>query len=238
MSYTRGISRNIPNIITLLNLGCGSLAIYYIFQQDWMMVCLLVGISALADFADGLVARWLNVASPIGKELDSLADMVSFGLLPGLVIFQLLLNATGKDILSALPALLITLFAALRLARFNTMENTSGDFIGLSTPACTALVIGLVLIKEENSPAVLADLFSEPLALYLLSALCAMLMVSNISMFSLKFKNMSWKNNELRFIFIIGFFGLLIINKWAALFTTFSVYIIVSAIQNWFFKKQ
>ena len=82
--------KHLPNILTLLNLTCGSLAIFFIFESDWIMVCILIGIGGLADFLDGLIARELGVSSPIRKELDSLADMISFGLVPGVIIFQFL----------------------------------------------------------------------------------------------------------------------------------------------------
>ena len=251
MSENRGMVRHIPNILTLLNLACGSLAIYFIGFHEWMMVSLLIGIGGLADFLDGLVARALKVSSPIGAQLDSLADMISFGVAPGLILFELLMLTQGgaqyrsaeyqsDHLLLALPALLFPICAALRLARFNTEDDSSGDFKGLSTPAATATVIGYVLVAVVNYFGVsyppLYDPFPNQNAVYIFCLVLPLLMVSNIGMFSLKFKGMKWKENEIRWIFIGLFILLLILSPIDAIIITMMLYILTNTILH-FYRK-
>ncbi|MBT8219491.1 MAG: CDP-alcohol phosphatidyltransferase family protein [Bacteroidia bacterium] len=225
------MKRQIPNIITLINLFCGTLAIYYIFENHWLMVCLLVAIAGIADFGDGFIARAIGVSSPIGKDLDSLADMVSFGVVPGLIVFQLLQdpNTDGQLAFSALPAFLIPVGAALRLARFNISPDTSGDFYGLGTPGNAALIIGLLLIKVYDSYG-LGRLVDLPIVLYLVCLICPLLMTSNIRMFSLKFKGQGWQANEMRWIFVAIFIVLALIIKEASIFVIMVIYVLISLI--------
>lgn len=193
------------------------------------MVCLLVVLAAIADFADGFFARALRISSPIGKDLDSLADMVSFGVVPGLVIFQLLQdpNMEGQLAFSALPALLIPVGAALRLARFNISPDTSGDFYGLGTPGNAAIIIGLLLIKVYDSYG-LGRFVELPIVLYLVCLVCPLLMTSNIKMFSLKFSGYGWKANQLRWVFLLAFIVLALVIKEASIFFIMVLYVLFS----------
>lgn len=251
MSENRGMARHIPNILTLLNLACGSLAIYFIGFHEWMMVSLLIGIGGLADFLDGLVARALKVSSPIGAQLDSLADMISFGLAPGLILFELLiLTLAGSEYLSegyqtkfllwALPALLFPICAALRLARFNTEDDSSGDFRGLSTPAATASVIGYVLYATYEPAWVAYPPLSNSdfsiTSLYFCSIILSLFMVSDIGMFSLKFKGTAWKGNELRYTSVLLFIMLLFVFREKAILLIMVLYIITNTILH-FYRK-
>ncbi|MCB0638405.1 MAG: CDP-alcohol phosphatidyltransferase family protein, partial [Lewinella sp.] len=147
--------RHLPNAITLLNLICGAVAILLVLQAQWYAAALWLAAAALADFADGLVARALGVASPEGKELDSLADMVSFGLAPGMILYSILdmgqQPGTATPLAQglywpAVPAFILPAFSALRLARFNLDERQTEHFRGLATPASTLLVVGLMLL--------------------------------------------------------------------------------------------
>jgi CDP-diacylglycerol--serine O-phosphatidyltransferase len=143
---------NLPNALTLINLFSGCMAVVFVFNYhiDWVPYC--ISISLVADFLDGFAARWTKTSSDIGKQLDSLADVISFGLLPGAVVYFMILQIMERNSNASLPiayliaysavAFLITLFAALRLAKFNVDERQSDGFIGLATPAATIFVWG------------------------------------------------------------------------------------------------
>lgn len=208
----------IPNIITLCNAFFGCLAVLSIFsgQTDWLPW--ILGICLLADFADGLAARLLKQSSPIGKELDSLADVISFGLLPGAIYYLLLCKSLGLEGLefdnpnSYLPALgfVMTAFSALRLAKFNTDNRQTEHFIGLNTPANTIFTLGLLLTVENNNLGLSQLLLSFPLLISLIG-IFSFLLVSEIPIFSFKFKSIGWSGNEIRFGFLIISLAALII---------------------------
>jgi len=157
------LKRHLPNALTCLNLLCGCIALTFIFGGNLVLAAYFVGIAAVADFFDGLVARALRVSSPIGKDLDSLADMVSFGVVPGAIMYQLLIEAMGlgpghgdfelPSLLLFLPYLgfVISIFSALRLAKFNNDTRQTTSFIGLPTPACTLVVASLPLILANDN---------------------------------------------------------------------------------------
>ena len=196
----------IPHIITLSNLFCGCCALLAVFHQQYVAVFFFLLIAGLADYGDGLVARWLNVKSELGKELDSLADMVSFGLVPGAILYELLkrgFSLTFQDeiVVVALPAFLITLSSALRLAKYNLDTRQSESFIGLNTPSCTMFVVGLMLIYHFDSYG-LGNWVIQPAFLYPAILVLSYLLIAEIPMFSFKFKNFKWAGNEARFIFL------------------------------------
>ncbi len=200
----------IPNIITLLNAFFGTLALYSALSGQTAWLPLLLGVSLIADFADGLAARLLKQSSSIGKELDSLADVISFGAVPGAIFYLLLCKSQGIEGLifeepeTYLPALgfMITVFSALRLAKFNTDTRQTEHFIGLNTPANTIFALGLLLTVENNSFGLAELLLNLPLLLILI-ALLSYLLISEIPIFSFKFKKLGWKGNELRFVFLL-----------------------------------
>lgn len=258
MTNQGSILSHIPNILTLLNLFCGALALHFIHLGDWDIVCVLIGIAAIADLLDGLVARGLGVSSPIGAQLDSLADMISFGLVPGMIFFTLLftyqLNSTLSENLNmysptmwASIALLFPICAALRLARFNAEDDSSGDFRGLSTPAATAVVIGYLLLADPSlkggwtaypplSALPPSDATWVGPEIYIFCIVLSLLMVSNISMFSLKFKGRGWKGNEMRYIFIALFIVLALAQPRAAILYIMMLYILVNTILHYYKK--
>lgn len=190
------MKKHIPNCITLLNLFSGCIGVVMTFNQhfDYALLCMLL--SAMFDFFDGMAARALKAYSNIGKELDSLADMVSFGFLPGMIVFQLLSAHASYNYLPYI-GFLITLFSALRLAKFNVDERQTTDFIGLATPA-NALFWGSLGAGYELS------ITQYPYLLLILTLTMSLLLVAEIPFFSLKFKSLKWKNNQMRFIFLIG----------------------------------
>ncbi len=206
--------RHLPNALTLGNLFLGCVAILFTWEGRLEMAAYLMLGAALLDFLDGFAARMLNAHSSIGKDLDSLADMVTFGVLPGMIMFRLLANArhtgspaTEQVIFVADPVLLIafliTLFSALRLAIFNVSTDQSENFKGLATPANTIWIAGLPFLIEEQVLG-MHGFLTEPLVLVLITILSAFLLVSPIHMFSLKFKSPGWSGNEVRYIFLIG----------------------------------
>lgn len=232
------MKKHIPNIITLLNLFFGCLAIFFVLNKsfDAVLVCYLLSI--VMDFLDGAVARFLGVSSPVGKELDSLADMVSFGVVPGMIFFMLLggedYDINSSPLSVALLGFIFTLLAALRLANFNIDTRQSVDFIGLNTPTATAFVIGLLLIFEHNSFG-LASFVSNPLFLIPTIFTLSYLMISEFSMFSGKFKGLKWDGNEIRIIFVLLAVLQFIFLNYAAFSFIVITYILLSIVNNiWF----
>ena len=214
------IKRQIPNIITLANLLCGVLASFSAAIGDISSAALLICLGIFFDFFDGMAARLLGVASPLGKELDSLADVVTSGVAPGLILFSILSEGGGPLVrFFSLTAFLVPLFAAYRLAKFNLDTRQSHSFLGLPTPANALIWVGLALylvplgscdcelcIAEgefERNPLLTNNVFLT--ALIIISLVTDILMVSELPMFSLKvnFKDMSWKTNSIQYIFLI-----------------------------------
>lgn len=231
---------NLPNILTLINLlaGCGALVALFNYEAD--NVIWFTAVSLIADFFDGMAARALKISSPIGKELDSLADVVSFGVVPS-AIFYFLLNNTARAIavgdiektafLSAFPAFLFAAFAALRLAKFNTDERQTQGFMGLATPAATIFVVGLLEIYLHNDFN-LTQALSNSFVLYAFIAILCYMMIAEIPMFSFKFKNFSFAENKTQFVFLGISAVLLVFFRVAAFPLIILLYIFASIIQN------
>lgn len=232
------IKNNIPNGLTLLNLLSGCLGIYFILNMQYDLVPYCVAISLVADFLDGLVARAINAKTVIGKDLDSLADVVSFGVLPGAIFFMLLkqyyefqVSQDWKLILLSLPGFFVTLFAALRLAKFNNDTRQSDSFIGLATPASTMFVVGILLIILKN-PFGLTSVFHNGILLYtIITALC-FLQISEIPMFSFKLKGFSFSKSKFQIIFLVGVIILLFTLKFAAVAAGVVWYVLLSIVQS------
>lgn len=216
------IKNHIPNFITLLNLLSGCIAIVFIFNNQLVIAAYLIGLAAVFDFLDGFFARLLKVQSPIGKDLDSLADVVSFGLVPGLILFKLLGYSIGVSIqtgiITLVPyiAFLVPLFSALRLAKFNNDERQTDVFIGLPTPANALLIASFPLIIIQQSMLVGIDILSiqsfflSTVFLISITILLSYLLVAEIPLLSLKFKTFNWEENKIRYLFL-GISCLLII---------------------------
>lgn len=225
----------LPNLLTLLNLFCGCTALVAIFEHHFGTAFILLFIGGWADFFDGAAARALKVNAPIGKELDSLADMVSFGLVPGAIIYNLIV--IGKSVepnniyWAATPAFVLTLFSCLRLAKFNVDVRQADDFIGLATPSCTVFMIGLALIYRNDTFG-LGHWVVQPTFLYSIIIIFSYLLISEIKMFSFKFKKRTWQGNEFRFAFIAISLLLLALLKEVAFPLSIIIYIIMSVISN------
>lgn len=216
--------KHIPNTITLCNQFCGIIAAISAYNSDFRMALIFVVLGALFDFCDGASARMLKVQSPMGKELDSLADMITFGLVPGLVAFRLLTPLSQICQYIPFVGFLITLFSALRLAKFNIDTRQTTSFLGLATPANALLWLGLANLPMFNS-ATNPTLTGAVLALVLITS---WLLVSEIPMFSLKFHNLKFKENWVRFLFLILSVILLIAFHEGGLVFVILLYIIMS----------
>ncbi len=244
------IKKHIPNAITCGNLLCGCLAVIKIFEGDLVWAAYLVGIAVVLDFFDGFTARVLKVASPIGKDLDSLADMVTFGLVPGFMMFKLLFTAyvvhiaqtsgamdtaavglENRTVPIQYLALLIPIFSAIRLAKFNNDTRQTESFIGVPTPANAIFICSIPL-----SAALLPNL--NVYVLSFIAVLMSFLLVAPIPLFALKFKNFGWKGNEIRYIFLVLCALCLILFQFLGLAIAIVLYVAMSVLNNLFFKPK
>ena len=197
------ITKHIPNTLTLGNLACGCVGIASCTKGDVEMASYMIWLAAIFDFLDGFVARALKVSSPIGKELDSLADMVTFGVLPSFILFTLLENKLPGPWHYA--PFILALFSALRLAKFNIDERQSNGFLGMPTPASAFFVSGLAFWSTKT-----ATLLEAP-GLISISIILSLLLVIPLPMIALKFKEFSFKNNFYRYALVILSLVLLVI---------------------------
>ncbi|GAB1445891.1 MAG: CDP-diacylglycerol--serine O-phosphatidyltransferase [Cyclobacteriaceae bacterium] len=224
-------ARHLPNLLTLGNLLCGCIGILLAREFPLITPAYLVWLACVFDFFDGFAARALKITSTIGKELDSLADMVSFGVLPSIVMFTWLERSAPESYIPYI-AFLIAMFSALRLAKFNVDENQTDSFIGLPTPANALFITGLVFLDTP-----FYFITSTTTGLVAVSIIFSLLLVAPIHLFALKFKNFSWTDNKLRFTFI-GLSVLLLGWKQAeAVPLIILLYIILSLATGVFAKK-
>ena len=231
------LKKHIPNTITCCNLISGCIATYCAFLGIYDLALLFIVIGAVFDFFDGMVARLLHVSSPIGKELDSLADCITFGFAPSAIIFSWLnvqmaaANSSLFTLHSSLPylAFIMAAFSALRLAKFNLDERQALGFIGLPTPANALFWGSLVVGLWENDYLVAANYWW---AILLMMFFSCYLLVSEIPMFALKFKTWGWKGNEIKYIFLLTCIPLLLLLKVSGLAAIIAWYVILSVINN------
>lgn len=227
------MKKHIPNAITCLNLFSGCLGIVFAFNGQLHYASYAILIAAVFDFFDGMLARLLNAYSDIGKELDSLADMVSFGVLPSVIIYHLFLRIPQTDgIFIWLPysAFLIAVFSGLRLAKFNIDTRQAEHFIGLPTPANAMLIGSLPLIINQSNSFML-NYIANPFVLLGLSIGMSLLLVAELPLISLKFKNLRIKDNSLRYILILSSLILLLTIKFSAVPVIIALYVILSFVQ-------
>jgi CDP-diacylglycerol--serine O-phosphatidyltransferase len=234
--------KSIPNILTLLNLLSGTIAAIFAVQGELVLAAYLVFLGIFFDFFDGFAARLLNVQGELGKQLDSLADVVTSGVVPGIVLYQLLKTKNTLEILNTeiiswepqkiefLPfvGLLITLAAAYRLAKFNIDERQTSSFIGLPTPAASLVVLSLPLILEFTSFEFAATIIENKWFLVVLTLVLSFLMNAEIPLFSLKFKNFTWKDNQLKFVFLMCTMLLVVVFQFVAIPLVILLYIFLS----------
>lgn len=225
----------IPNLITLLNLFMGCLGVYFAMKGDLIAAAYCSGLGIFFDFFDGLAARLLKVSSELGKQLDSLADLVTSGLVPALVVFQLF----DKNVLRpghlqeetpwyAFTAFVIVLGSAYRLAKFNIDENQSDKFIGLPTPANAILILSIPFIVIYHNIGWLNDFLLNHSFLIVLSILSVVLLNMNLELFSLKLKSLKFRNNKVVFLFIIYSIIVLVALKFTGIPVIILSYIVIS----------
>lgn len=232
--------RHIPNLFTLANLFIGCIAVVAVLHGEYQWTFWLILLAIFADYIDGAIARVLKVSSELGKQLDSLADMVSFGVVPGAIFYQLLslsTGCTGESICwIAIPGFIVSAAAGLRLARFNLDTRQTENFIGLPTPSLTIFALGLLMIHEHNTFGAEA-LLEKTWLLYLLVGFLSYILNAPLPMFSFKFKSLTWKGNEIKFIF--GAVALVMLAIWreAAFAIIITFYILLSLALHFFQKK-
>lgn len=253
MNYEPFYMKHIPNLFTLLNLVFGCLAIIFILQNgivivadanggQWIdipekiwMASLFIGLAAVVDFLDGFVARFFNASSEMGKQLDSLADLVSFGVAPGMIIYQFLRLSFAQEqggldtsILLLLPAFILPCAAAWRLARFNLDNSQSFSFKGMPVPAVGIFVASLPLIYWNVNEPWVADLLMNKWILYGLILLLSYMMVSSLPLMALKFKDFSLKNNLPKYLLLLIAVAAILILKWLAVPVIVLAYVLLS----------
>ena len=246
------MKKHIPNTITLGNLLCGTIGTIAAVNGNFEIAALSVGIGVVLDFLDGFFARMLNVQGELGKELDSLADMVTSGVVPGIVMYSLLqenslnLFEKSEDVLDLasfstayLPyfGLILTLAACYRLAKFNIDTRQTDSFIGLPTPAMSLFVISLPLIPLYADHQFFIDLVQNNYFLVGVTLILSFLMNAEIPLFSLKFKNYAFKDNILKYVFLILSLIVLLVLEVIAIPLIIILYVVLSII-NSFGKKE
>lgn len=256
-SHTRGLyylrhmnlTKHVPNLITCLNLFCGCLAIVALTLAEPLLAAYLVIAAAIFDFFDGFAARLLKVSSPIGAELDSLADMVTFGVVPGLMLLHYLTGGitslTGVQQFIQQPVLmvpfLVPVFSALRLAKFNVDTRQSDSFRGLPTPASALWVIAIPLIlafMPYTGLEWISTLIVNKWFILGSSVGLSILMISDIPLLAMKFKSYGWQGNEVRFTFLLVSLVMLIILRPIAIPIILSLYVLISIINNLLSKNE
>ena len=238
------IFKHIPNLITLGNLVLGILAILFAFGGNLTLASTCIILGAFLDFFDGFCARLLKSTSEMGKQLDSLADLITFGLAPSIIVFQLLFfletesyftttNITSDYCTYYLPyiAFLIPLFSAYRLAKFNIDSRQSDSFIGLPTPANALFFISIPFIVE-NGEGFVYELIFEKGFIVISVIILSLLMISELKLIALKFKSIGWSENKYRYILIVTTVILLLLLRFEAVPIILILYVILSIINK------
>jgi CDP-diacylglycerol--serine O-phosphatidyltransferase len=243
------IKKHIPNAITLLNLLAGLLALIHAFNGNYNEAFSLVCLGIFFDYWDGFFARIWKVQSPIGLQLDSLADMVTSGVVPGLVMYKMLgdiqenqsqYNLTEDTYyMGVVPYLgfLITLASCFRLAKFNIDTRQTDSFIGLPTPANALLIMSIPMIQFHSEFEWLVDFLSNPYVLVGVTVLSSYLLNAEIPLFSLKVKSFSWEKYKMQVVFLILSLILIVLLEFIAIPIIILLYVILSVVNNMLGKK-
>lgn len=229
------IKKHIPNSVTLGNLLCGTLATIFAAQGDFTATAIFVLGGIVLDFFDGFLARQLNVSGPLGGQLDSLADMVTSGVVPGIVMYNLFLwNLKDFSSQSYLPfvGLVLTLGACYRLAKFNLDTRQSDSFIGLPTPAMSLFVVSLPLIVEYSKYDFIVKTIQNDYFLVGITLVLTFLMNAEISLFSLKFKDYSFQKNSIKYLFLIASLVMIFTLQFLSVPLIIIMYVLLSVISN------
>lgn len=224
----------IPNLLTLSNLACGLLGVLSIFSSDYKTATILLGLSLVFDFFDGFAARMLGVHSELGKQLDSLADLVSFGVVPGFLMYKLFqmsyLSGEPSPEFLSYTALLIPLLSALRLGKFNIDTRQAEYFIGMPTPANALFIFSLGLMAIYTDNETLQNILLHPFLLTAITIITSFLLIAELPLMSLKLKSLKWQENKGRIILVLGIVLLLVLFRFRALAFIIPLYLILSLI--------
>jgi CDP-diacylglycerol--serine O-phosphatidyltransferase len=236
------IQKHIPNAITLMNLLCGCIAMVFALSNDFEMAFNFVSLGIFLDFFDGFFARLFQVSSPLGLQLDSLADMVTSGVVPGIVMYQLLGSSSGYPklgwIIEPFPFLgfLIALGSCYRLANFNIDTRQTDSFIGLPTPANALFILSLPLVLLNSDSMLVLELLTNPWVLVVITLLSVYMLNAEIPLFSLKIKKFSLKGNALQIGFLICSLVLVTSFQYAGIPLIILIYVLLSVAVNKGFK--
>lgn len=235
------IKKHVPNSITLLNLFCGCIALVFAFHRNFEMAFYFVSLGIFLDFFDGFFARLFKVSSPLGLQLDSLADMVTSGAVPGLVMYQMMVdNSTGSETyLQVFPYLgfLITLGSCYRLANFNIDTRQTDSFIGLPTPANALFILSLPLVLSYSDSLFVLELLTNQWVLLAIALLSAYILNAEIPLFSLKIKKFNFADNALQISFLVLSLLLLIFFHYLGIPLLIISYVLLSVVNNKWLKK-
>ncbi len=243
------IKKHIPNLFTFLNLSAGLIGILFALENHLTAAAMMVLLGIFFDFFDGFLARLLKVTGELGKQLDSLADVVTSGVVPGLIIFQLLKQSSiawgGNDVLSMIQVsnylpfigLIIPLASAYRLANFNIDVRQTSSFIGLPTPANALLIISLPLIIAYSENTEMIAFIQQSYFLVGITFVSAVLLNAEIPLFALKFKNYKLKENTVKYVFLLLIIVLVGLLKFIAIPLIIVLYVVLSIVENVFLKK-
>lgn len=225
------IFKHLPNALTSCNLFCGCVAIVLVLNGNLEAGAWLTLLAAVFDFADGMAARLLKSHSDIGKELDSLADCVTFGVLPGTILYSLLLKSTDVTWLP-FAGFIISIFSALRLAKFNVDTRQTSSFLGLPTPANALFINFLPLFLLKMPDSLVAQWLGQVPVLLAITVVFSGLLVSEIPLFSLKFKSLAWQANRVAYVFLLGALALVAVGGYLAVPAVIVWYVVWSVISG------
>lgn len=238
------IKKHIPNLFTFLNLSSGLIGILFVLENQLTAAAIMVLLGIFFDFFDGFFARILKVSSELGKQLDSLADLVTSGVVPGFIIFQLLKQSAaswgGNEVLNMLQVgnylpfigLIIPLASAYRLANFNIDERQTSSFVGLPTPANALLIVSIPLIMAYSQNNEIVELIQRPFFLVTITIIGTLLLNAEIPLFALKFKNYQLKENMIKYIFILLIIVLVSWLQFIAIPIIIILYVVLSIIER------
>ncbi|MRX38704.1 phosphatidylserine synthase [Flavobacterium sp. LC2016-23] len=234
------IKKHIPNLITLINLFCGCIAVVYVSEANYLMAFYMVCLGIFFDFFDGFFARLFKVSSPLGLQLDSLADMVTSGVVPGYVMFSLFSNSAhelGTNPFIPFLGFIVTLGSCYRLANFNIDTRQTDSFIGLPTPANALFILSLPLVIEFSDSLIMLEILTNQWVLLFITLLSAYILNAEIPLFSLKIKKFNFKDNALQMSFLLISFVLLVLLHYIAVPVIIAFYVLLSVVNNMFLKK-
>jgi len=232
------IKKHIPNTITLLNLLCGCIAAVFAFERNFEMAFAFVCLGIFLDFFDGFFARLFKVAGPLGLQLDSLADMVTSGVVPGLIMYDLMKTGSGwNSPIVPFLGFIITLGSCYRLANFNIDTRQTDSFIGLPTPANALFILSLPLVKMHSTSIILDEILSDHGILLAISIFSAYILNAEIPLFSLKIKNFTFSDNKIQVVFLAIALIMLLSLQYLALPLIIITYVFMSVLNNKLLKK-